>query len=756
MAQFDNNQFPTGEPEHASREAQQESFFSPLPPLNVPNADAAPERAQAQPGTPSASQSPMQSVRQSAGQTESAQQRQQGGAGNGQYREPAAYPNSATARNMPAGKQKAPHRKSGAQSSQAYSGKKSQARKWLWISLTILLLCGIAAGAYLTVNGMRAGRYRSAQKLLSDGAYEAAAEAFDALGTYSDSAEKAKEARNEIRLLESYQSAKAFFDAGSYQEAAEAFEALGTYSDSAEKAQEAHRLLVLQQNEQAYQAALELFYSGSYQEAAEAFEALGTYSDSAENAQEIRRQLDLQQKEQAYQAAQALLDSGSYQEAAEAFEALGTYSDSAEKAAEARRLLNLRVLEVPAVKENIITANGVFVGETQTISEEKTVVFTGKLASDDAQDTYSYTAPRDGRYGFEFLNTRANERVRLMVFDSSDYKLLDTTSKTCCVDMKAGKTYTIRVYQSMGHPTYTLNLYVQKPVVDLSTTTTVYDQTAFEDQRNMYTFTAPVTGCYHFGLSEYKNGVGLRMLMWDRLGNNIMDSRAKSATVELNAGETYDFQIWQIVTSGSYELSIGFQKETVDLTGVTILYDSIEYADQKNVYTFTAPVSGRYHFGLSEYKNGVGFRMLMWDRLENNIMDSWSESATVVLNADETYTFQIRQRTGFYSYKLSIGSQKKAVDITGYDIIADAITFTDQVNTYYFTPSKTGEYALSLTDCSANCSFKLMAWDNYANKIMDTYNKSGTVTLESGITYELQVRQNTGFDSYKLCVEKKQ
>lgn len=61
-----------------------------------------------------------------------------------------------------------------------------------------------------------------------------------------------------------------------------------------------------------------------------------------------------------------------------------------------------------------------------------------------------------------------------------------------------------------------------------------------------------------------------------------------------------------------------------------------------------------------------------------------------------------------------------------------------------------------LSDHDANCSFRLMAWDDYENNIMDTYRDSGTVTLESGITYEIQVRQYEGVGSYKLYVEKDQ
>lgn len=412
-----------------------------------------------------------------------------------------------------------------------------------------------------------------------------------------------------------------------------------------------------------------------------------------------------------------------------------------------------RILNVPEIEDIVCNANGVFVGETQTISEEAIVSFAGSLDFDGASNIYSYTAPRDGRYGFEILNINASDSVHLVIYSSTSDVLLDNWSGTGYVNMKANETYEIQVRQDRGYPEYTLNLYVQKPTVELSNTTTVYDQVSFKDQKNIYSFTAPVTGRYHFELTDYNSGTGFRMLMWDKYENNIMDSWSESATVNLDAGETYEFQIRQDEKIGSYVLNIGFQKESVDLTNVTVLYDSIEYTDQKNVYTFTAHVAGRYHFELSEYKNGVSFRMMMWDKYENNIMDSWTESATVDLEAGETYEFQIRQDEGFYSYKLNIGLQKETVDITGYDIITDSVAFEDQKNVYLFTPSTAGTYTFSLGDFDASCSVRLLVWDNYENNIMDTYNEGGTINLESGITYEIQIRQDESFGSYKLYVK---
>ena len=112
------------------------------------------------------------------------------------------------------------------------------------------------------------------------------------------------------------------------------------------------------------------------------------------------------------------------------------------------------------------------------------------------------------------------------------------------------------------------------------------------------------------------------------------------------------------------------------------------------------------------------------------------------------------QDSDYSSYKLKIGMQKETVDISDYDIISDSVTFTDQRNVYTFTPDESGKYKFTLTDFNADCSFRLMAWDNYDSTIMDTYYEEGTVSLESGITYEIQVRQDSSIGSNNLNIEK--
>ena len=141
-------------------------------------------------------------------------------------------------------------------------------KSFKWIAFFALLLCGGVLAATLAAEASRASKYRaaqeafwkqemeekeqayqsaqqlldSAQQLLDEKDYSGAVEAFEALGNYSDSVSKAREARQLQETMETmekdYQSAQALMDEGKYIQAMWAFGALD-YRDSQEKTQEA-------------------------------------------------------------------------------------------------------------------------------------------------------------------------------------------------------------------------------------------------------------------------------------------------------------------------------------------------------------------------------------------------------------------------------------------------------------------------------------------------------------------------------------
>lgn len=88
------------------------------------------------------------------------------------------------------------------------------------------------------LSGCKSGDYDRAMDLYKNGNYEEAAEAFQGLGDYEDSAQMA--------VACTYEAAKARYDAEDYAGAITLFQSVGTYEDSADRIADAQHLLMLQ------------------------------------------------------------------------------------------------------------------------------------------------------------------------------------------------------------------------------------------------------------------------------------------------------------------------------------------------------------------------------------------------------------------------------------------------------------------------------------------------------------------------------
>ena len=147
--------------------------------------------------------------------------------------------------------------------------------------------------------------YASAQELLKDGKFDEAIAAFEALGDYSDSAaqvtaakQKKQEAAQEAEHRSAYEAAEKLLADGDYDAAIEAFTALGNYADATDRAAEAETAKQAAEeeaaNKEAYAAAEKLLEEKKYADAKAAFESLGEYSDAKKKTAECQKQLDAQ------------------------------------------------------------------------------------------------------------------------------------------------------------------------------------------------------------------------------------------------------------------------------------------------------------------------------------------------------------------------------------------------------------------------------------------------------------------------------
>lgn len=416
-------------------------------------------------------------------------------------------------------------------------------------------------------------------------------------------------------------------------------------------------------------------------------------------------------------------------------------------------LLVINELSISQTDKKEIAIDDAFVGDDIWVDEESPVCYSGYISEDNETNEYSFTAPRSGRYNFSVEDIMATASVKLTVYDEFDSSIIDTYSNSYYAELTGQKTYRIVIGHDSGESSFNLVIGIQKKTVDISNSSTIYDQITFENQKNKYSFTAPISGRYRFDITESNANDSFRLMMWDDKDKNIIDTYDNGFYIVLDAGKTYEIQIRQDSGIGEYCLKVGFQKATTDVTGYTSVIDSIEYTDQKNVYKFTANISGRYRLDITETNANNSYRLMVWDHLDKSIADTYDSGADLNLTKGEVYEIQIRYDSGYGGYKFNIGYQKEKKDITNIDVVHDSIEFDNQINVYKYIPEETREYSFELIDYNADCSFELIVLDEYENVLTDTYNESVSVNLETGREYTIKICQDSEYSDYTLNIK---
>ena len=313
---------------------------------------------------------------------------------------------------------------------------------------------------------------------------------------------------------------------------------------------------------------------------------------------------------------------------------------------------------------------------------------------------------------------------------------------------------------------------VQNPVRGESTASIVQFDTydgyiSGDDDVNEYTVTAKYDGRYRFDVSDMMNGFKVNIAVYAPDGTSVSESSYglmtnEGITATLEAGITYVVKVTQYRNDGHYCLTIGQQKETIDITDIDILHDGIEYIDQENRYTLTTRYGGKYRFDLGNNYSGFKANIIVVDDhnyekartdygLENN------EGISADLEANKTYSVFVRQYRGTSTYDLLIGKQSATQIITGKSSVTGEITFIDQENRYEFVADMPGKYTFALSEMNNGVKYNIGVFDEYNYEIGgSSYGLENgekiTADLEEGKKYRIVVYQYRNYGSYKLSV----
>ena len=240
--------------------------------------------------------------------------------------------------------------------------KKKKGHKGLILFVLIIVLAGIFAGYKYIPGLIKDYKYDKAVALADSGKYSEAITAFNELGEYSDSQEKALECE--------YNHALKLEEDGKFAEAKLIFENLGNYGDASTRVQAC-----------AYSEAKDALENKNFKVASKLFMELGDYGDSKEMV-----------KECSYQNALSLIENKEYKSAIEILTAIRKYSDAKDKILEAKYMFvtdNFNKKNKTTVKYlNELTAENY----RNSAELRKELLGSSEVMSDDIKAVVNYSA----------------------------------------------------------------------------------------------------------------------------------------------------------------------------------------------------------------------------------------------------------------------------------------------------------------------------------------------------------------------------
>ena len=240
--------------------------------------------------------------------------------------------------------------------------KKKKGHKGLILFVLIIVLAGIFAGYKYIPGLIKDYKYDKAVALADSGKYSEAITAFNELGEYSDSQEKALECE--------YNYALKLEEDGKFAEAKLIFQNLGSYGDASTRVQAC-----------AYSEAKDALENKNFKVASKLFMELGDYGDSKEMV-----------KECSYQNALSLIENKEYKSAIEILTAIRKYSDAKDKILEAKYMFvtdNFNKKNKTTVKYlNELTAENY----RNSAELRKELLGSSEVMSDDIKAVVNYSA----------------------------------------------------------------------------------------------------------------------------------------------------------------------------------------------------------------------------------------------------------------------------------------------------------------------------------------------------------------------------
>lgn len=384
--------------------------------------------------------------------------------------------------------------------------------------------------------------------------------------------------------------------------------------------------------------------------------------------------------------------------------------------------------------------------------------FSGHFDNEKQVNKYKFVPEVSGTYRFDFEAGDVNTGYSFYVIkaDGEEKKRGYYSDSGKTVELDSGQEYYLNVEQLSGLPNYTIKIGIPQGIMDV-TGNSIEHALTYEDQKDEYMYTAPITGKYRLNFfsddttSSYK--VEIRKPNKERVAYAYYSDSGK--TVDLDAGESYKIVVEQTNGFAGYKIEICVPNEEKQVTD-NIINGSLWYEDQLDNYTYIAPVTGKYRFdfGSNNVNNSYSFQLR--DTTDNRrlVYGSFSDKGkNAELEAGKKYLIQIQQHLGTEEYTINIGVPQPTKWVDG-NSISGKITYIDQVDVYQYIAPISGKYTFEFDTSDVQCNYNVKVCSEKNETLMstDASYKDKPVQLEAGQTYTIYVIQRSGYVEYTINI----
>lgn len=275
---------------------------------------------------------------------------------------------------------------------------------------------------------------------------------------------------------------------------------------------------------------------------------------------------------------------------------------------------------------------------------------------------------------------------------------------------------------------------------------TVYQGTAKE-----YYIKANNPGVYRFTATDRTANYNVYIKVYGLNDDRVLDiTNEGSCTLEANG--TYKITVETDSSSCSYKLNINRPNEIKTLSKETsLIHDAITYIDQCNVYTFSAPVSGRYRIDCLNRTDGYNLDIEIYNSNNDRVFRE-TNGGYLDMEKGVVYSIRVAYSTGACEYDVRISIPNAIREITAEEKnIPDKFTFANQINTYTYTAPLSGKYRFETVDRTNGYNVQLRIYDANNNRIVMESN-NGTVDMEKDVKYRIEIEYDTELCSYNLVI----